>query len=414
VDAIGTRDLETLGLAIADLDADPLVVTNANNSKLQSRGQIKLTVRIPNSGEQHESTLHVYDGLSSPLLSLNSLKALDLLPKEWPHQCSRVASTMTRGPYSETPTEEDISQVKAQLLEEFADVFDSASPTTFPAMHGEPMEIRLQSGATPFAMYNARTIPHKHKEKVKTQLDEMVQKGIIEPVAEASEWCHPLVVVSKKDSDEVRLTVDLTKLNQQVERPVHPARTPKEAISDIESAKFFTTLDARHGYWQVPLAEASRHLTTFITPWGRYRYLRNPQGFIAAGDEFNRRTDAVFAGIPQFSKVVDDCLTYDAGFSSHVQRVRTVLTQARKHGITFSEKKFNFAQAEVQYCGYLVGRDGWKVHPDKTKAIQEFPTPTNRTDLRSFMGLVNQFTEFTSRRQTSSSGSQNTTQRWIA
>ena len=64
------------------------------------------------------------------------------------------------------------------------------------------------------------------------------------------------------------MTVDLTKLNRQVQRPVHPARTPKEAIADISQARLFTTLDARHGYWQVPLAESSRPLTTFITPWG--------------------------------------------------------------------------------------------------------------------------------------------------
>ena len=45
-------------------------------------------------------------------------------------------------------------------------------------------------------------------------------------------------------------------------------RTPRDAIANLENARFLTTLDAHHGYWQVPLAPESRHVTTFITPWG--------------------------------------------------------------------------------------------------------------------------------------------------
>ena len=114
--------------------------------------------------------------------------------------------------------------------------------TELPAMACKPMEIRLRPDAKPFAVHTARTIPHAYKSPVKDQLDEMVKKGIIEPVTEASEWCHPIVIVPKNNSDEVRLTVDLTKMNRQVERAVHPMKTPKDAISEIQEAKYFTTV----------------------------------------------------------------------------------------------------------------------------------------------------------------------------
>ena len=96
----------------------------------------------------------------------------------------------------------------------------------------------------------------------------MVEQGIIKPVDEALEWCHPIVIVPKKGTDKIRLTIDLTKINRQVERPVHPMSVPKEVIGDIKDAEFFTALDTRYGYWQVPLDKDSRHLTTFMTPWG--------------------------------------------------------------------------------------------------------------------------------------------------
>ena len=211
------------------------------------------------------------------------------------------------------------------------------------------------------------------------------------------DWCHPIVIVAKKGTDEKRLTVDFKKLNDQVRRPAHPTRTPRDVVANIGNAKFFTKLDARHGYWQVPLSEAAIPLTTFMTPWGQYRFLRNPQGLISAGDEFNRRTDCAFEQVPNFAKIVDDCLAYDANFGSHAEHVRQVLTCARQHGITISPKKFEFGVRKVDFCGFHITEEGFTVDDDKIAAINDFPMPTNRTDLRSFMGLVNQFGEFTPR-----------------
>ena len=58
--------------------------------------------------------------------------------------------------------------------------------------------------------------------------------------------------------------------------------------------KYFTTLDAKSGYWQIPLDKESQDLTTFMTPWARYKYLRSPMGFIATGDDYGCKTDEVF------------------------------------------------------------------------------------------------------------------------
>ena len=122
-------------------------------------------------------------------------------------------------------------------------------------------------------------------------------QGIIEPVSEASDWCHPIVVVDKKGTTEKRLAVDFKKLNDQVRRPTHPTRSPRDVVSKISNAKYFTKMDARHGYWQKPLSDSAKPLTTFMSPWGRFRFPRNPQGLISAGDEFNRRTDEAFERI---------------------------------------------------------------------------------------------------------------------
>ena len=109
--------------------------------------------------------------------------------------------------------------MKTQLLEEFSDVF---SDGPVPPMKGAPMDIVLRDGAKPYRSTHVRSIPMAYRDQVKKQLDDMVRDGVIEPVHEPSDWCHPIVVVDKKTSSEKRLTVDLKKLNSQVQRPVHP------------------------------------------------------------------------------------------------------------------------------------------------------------------------------------------------
>ena len=383
VDAIGPQHLTCIGGFTGNLDHDSDDVRAADGSRLQPVGKINATLSA--GAKQHATTIHVYEGLTDALLSRPTLLALGFLPPDWPKQVARVGAN---------PTVDKINEIKAELLAKFKDVFDD---TTLKPMNGAPMDIVLEDDATPHRVHTARSIPFAYRDQVKVQLDGMVSNGIIEPVTEPSDWCHPIVVVNKKGSSEKRLTVDFKSLNTQVRRPTHPTRTPRNVVANISDANFFTKLDARHGYWQVPLSESAVPLTTFMTPWGRYRYLRNPQGLISAGDEFNRRTDLAFERVPNFAKIVDDCLAYDADFDSHVQHVRQVLTCAREHGITFSPKKFEFGVREVDFCGFHVTTEGFTVDDDKIAAIQDFPIPATRTDLRSFMGLVNQCGDLTTR-----------------
>ena len=396
VDAMSATGLSHLGMSIGDLEHDDSVVTNANGTRIESLGKIR--VMMKNQGYECQTAVHVYEDLIGPLMSKATLKALQYLPSTWPAITPLAEDKTNTGVVCNLKknhsTHISVNDLKNELMEEFSDVFSSAS---LPAMDGPPMEIPLKQNATPFKVNTPRTIPYAYRQPVKDQIDKMLADGIIEPVTEPCDWCHPIVVVPKKTVGEVRMTVDLTKLNKQVHRPIHPGRSVKDTISNIESASYFTTLDARHGYWQVPLAESAKALTTFITPWGRYRYLRCPQGFVSSGDEYNRRMDSAFENIQNFGKVVDDCILYDSDYDQHLQHVRVVLTRARQYGITFSASKFMFAQPEVPYCGYIVSKSGWRIDPEKVKAIREFPTPISRTDMRSFMGLVNQFSEFTPR-----------------
>ena len=229
---------------------------------------------------------------------------------------------------------------------------------------------------------------------MEAQLSSLEWKGIIEkvPVSEPFTWCDAMVVVLKNASAEPRITVDLTGLNKYVERLAYPTRVPSEVVASIPPGmRFFTTLDSRHGYWQIPLDAESSRLTTFITHWGAYRFRRNVMGLISAGDEHNRRGDEALAGLGNVQKVVENVIIYDTDLDTHLHRVCEVIRRCFELGITLHPGKFVFGAPSASYCGFKVSADSYRVDDHLVKALSSFPVPTNRTDIRSFCGLVQQF-----------------------
>ena len=230
----------------------------------------------------------------------------------------------------------------------YFDVFET--PVELKCMKGEPMKIDLRDDYRAYAIHTARAIPFAQREKVKACLDEMKMKNIIEPVTEPTEWCHPMVVVNKSNGG-VRICVDLTKLNEHIKRPVYPSKTPKEAVSNIKSgSKYFTTCDAKHGYWQIPLAEESQKLTTFLTPWGRFKFLRAPMGLSSTGDEYCRRGEEIIENSGNIEKVMDDAILYDESLESHLKNVRGYLDKCRENNVTLNSDKFVFAKEAVKFA----------------------------------------------------------------
>ena len=108
-------------------------------------------------------------------------------------------------------------------------------------------------------------------------------------------------------------------------------------------------------------------------------------GFAAASDADCLQGDMALHGVQNCVKVEDDILLYDMDFPTHLQRIHDTLTRGSKFLITHNRDKFVVAPSCVAFCGYQLSAD-----PSKVTAIRDFPTPTNLTDLRSFMGEISQ------------------------
>ena len=125
-----------------------------------------------------------------------------------------------------------------------------------------------------------------------------------------------------------------------LKRPIHPFKPPKDIIALVDPhAKYFTTFDAKHGYWQVVLDPDSRHLTTIITEYGLYRFIRAPMGLTSSGDIFCQKTDEALAGIPEFQKLVNDIMITGRTKKELLERIKTLFKRCQDKHITLSKYK---------------------------------------------------------------------------
>ena len=124
------------------------------------------------------------------------------------------------------------------------------------------MKIPLKPDARPVKHCPYRLNPC-YKEKLKDELDRMLEAGIIEPIEE-SEWIIPIVIQDKKVTGEVGICVELRKLNNACLHDPFPTPFTDEILESIDGQEMYLFIDGFSGYHQVRIVQEDRHKTTFV------------------------------------------------------------------------------------------------------------------------------------------------------
>jgi len=296
----------------------------------------------------------------------------------------------TKLPYP--ATEEYRERLEQYILDRYkSSTFNTCEHQSLPLMAGPPMKLMVDPNATPVAHHTPVPVPLHWQEAVKAGLDQDIRLGVLEPVpvGDPVTWCHRMVVCAKK-TGKPRRTVDFQALNTHAIRETHHTQSPFHQARAVPHETKKTVFDAWNGYHSVPIREEDRHLTTFITPWGRYRYRTAPQGYIASGDGYTRRFDEIVSDIPNKTKCVDDTLLWADNIEDSFYQACNWLEICGKNGITLNPDKFSFACDCVEFAGFEITSDSVRPCKRYLQAILDFPTPKNITDMRSWFGLVNQ------------------------
>ena len=290
------------------------------------------------------------------------------------------------------PTAANREKLQSYLVDYYkASIFNTCEHQPLPMMNVPPMRLMVDPDADPIASHMPIPVPLHWQAEVKAGLDQDVRLGVIEqvPVGTPITWCHRMVVCAKK-SGKPRRTVDFQKLNKHATRETHHTQSPFHQARSVPHGKLKTVFDAWNGYHSVPLHPGDRHLTTFITPWGQYRYCVAPQGYIASGDGYSRRYDEIVADFPHKTKCIDDTLLWADSIEDSFFQAAKWLDTCGRNGITLNPDKFIFRKPEVEFAGFNISMDSVRPCKNSLQAIRDFPTPKNLTDVRSWFGLVNQ------------------------
>ena len=235
--------------------------------------------------------------------------------------------------------------------------------------------------------FKARNLPYAIRNKVETELIRLEKEGIIEPV-NFSEWATPIVPILKPDKTarlcgDYKVTVNpVSKLDN------YPIPKTEDLLAVLGGGQRFTKLDMSQAYQQLPLDEESN------THRGLYQYNRLPYGVSSAPGIFQRTMDNLLQGLPQVVVRVDDILVTGNDDASHLQNLGAVLDRLAAAGLRLKRDKCVFMAPEVVYLGYRINHEGIQPVPDKVKAIEEAPAPTDQSQLKSWLGMLQYYHRF--------------------
>ena len=236
-----------------------------------------------------------------------------------------------------------------------------------------------------------RRLPMKWKGEIDKQIDEMLQNDIISPSC-SSYNSNPLLI-EKKDNT-FRFVIDYRNLNKSTIPDSYPLPDVNEMIDSCRDAKLFTQIDLASGYWCLAVHEDDRHKTSFSVPNGKYEFKRMPFGLKNSQATFQRAIDKVINNVHKavyfcVQAYVDNIIIFSETLEDHLLTLQAVLSELMQHNLSLRPDKCEFAQREIDFLGYHIGKGTIKPSEANIKELADFPTPKTKKQIERLLGIAN-------------------------
>jgi len=242
----------------------------------------------------------------------------------------------------------------------------------------------------PVAERFRRLAPEKYS-AAKREFENMLEQGICQP--SSSQWASPLHLVKKEDGSW-RPCGDFRKLNNVTVPDKYPLPHIQDFTYHLAKCTIFSKIDLIKAYFQIPVAEEDRHKTAVITPFGLFEFNRMPFGLCNAAQTFQRFIDTALRELKFCHGYLDDLLIASKNEEEHQQHLEEVFKRLKKFGLSINVAKSKFLETEVEYLGYKVTKDGICPLERRVTAITNFKKPSNTTELRRYLGMINYYHRF--------------------
>ena len=358
-----------------------------NNTALKPVGKCKIQLQYPETKQKFKVPFTIVDDehAKSNLLGCRTAQQMKLIQRGRQKQINQVDR--------DTTTPSHMGLTLQDIRDAYQDVFDEGLGVLGPELH---LEINPDSSPVQLP---PRKIPESLKQPLREHLDELVKLNVVERVDYPTDWVSAIVVATKPNG-KIRLCLDPRPLNKVLKRCRHPMPTIEDVLPELANARVFTKVDCRNGYWQVKLDEASSILTTFNTPFGRFKWKRMPFGISPAGEIFQQRLDQAIDGLDGVRTVADDILITGNGITmqdaaaDHDEKLKKLFERCRAKQIKLNSDKIELKKTSMPYIGHILTSNGVKADPSKTQAILEMKQPDDVAGVRRVLGTVNYLAKF--------------------
>ena len=303
-------------------------------------------------------------------------------------------------------TEEETKAFK-ELCEKYSDVFSENSGGIG---RTSLIKMDIDTGDNPPVCQRPYTLPLKHAEWVKKELNILEAAGII--VRSVSPCASPIVVVPKRSAPgeppKRHMCVDYRALNKLLPlvKKAHsnakdvlslvPLSKIDEIYACLKGSKVFSTLDMHSGYHHVEMTKKARPKTAFTLPanLGKWEFLRCPFGLAQAPAYFQRLINEVLVPFDFAFGYLDDILIYSPDVETHLKHLELIFQRLCEVDLKLKMEKCSFLKKHIQYLGHIISGDGIKPVPEKLSAIQQMPRPYTPKEVKQFLGLVGYYRQF--------------------
>lgn len=366
VNVLPSRYLQQLGLSKEDLLSTSMKLRGYSGGDIIVIGRCNLKVLY--KGQSYIIDFIIADVSSPPILGRYSCQELGVI------KLTLAVTTNSQDEFT------------SGILNDYSDVFEGIG-----CMPGE-YKICIDNTVRP-VVHAPRKLPVAIKENLRNKLNEMEQQQIIAKVDGPTDWVNSMTVVRKPNGD-LRICLDPQDLNLAIKREHFSLPTLEDITVKLSGAKYFSTVDAKNGFWQLKLSSDCTDLCTFNTAFGRYKFLRLPYGITSASEVFHKRMFEMFDDMEGVCHFIDDILIFAKTRQEHDRRLRAVLDRCRLINLKLNKNKCKFGLTEIKYLGHKFTQNG--IYPDEshTSAIKEMKIPDNTKDLERFLGLVNYIGRF--------------------
>ena len=290
---------------------------------------------------------------------------------------------------SDNLTEEQKNSMK-KLLSRNDDLFavDPKKPNTT-----NFVQHRILTGDSQPIYSKPRRIPFAWEEDVNAQVEQMWKNGIIRP--SSSPWNSPIILVDKKDNTK-RFVCDYRNLNSVTKKDTYPLPHIHDVIDKMHGSIYWSSLDAASAYWAMPIREVDKEKTAFSAPRGKFEFNVTSYGLCNAGPSYQRLMDLTLSGLPpdRILAYMDDIVIFTKTFADHVNALNLIFERLRKSSIQLRADKCVFGADKLEFLGFVLSCDGVRPQRRLTEAVRSFATPTNRKEIRRFLGMAGFYRNF--------------------